>query len=167
MKTGFDAYWIYVSTKIHFDGKYDLFERGLPTKDKFLNRWNEVRVEQDGKLFATINNEFTKRKVLLYLFSIYFFQTGTAYPADIMNDEYKIYKTLKDDLDNIEEYFIDDVITLIEKVSVRTKGLIDQQGPEIRQHIYNQILTSAEDYRVDGLITLAWPALLTMAQKPA
>jgi ubiquinone/menaquinone biosynthesis C-methylase UbiE len=59
-----------------------------------------------------------------------------------------------------------EVVALINKVSVRTKMILDLQPPEIRQHIFEFIRVRAETYRENGVIGLAWPALLTDVQKP-
>ena len=58
------------------------------------------------------------------------------------------------------------VAGLIEKLSVRTKMILEHQPPEIQGLIHERILTEVAALRVDGMITLAWPALLTVVQKP-
>ena len=57
------------------------------------------------------------------------------------------------------------VAGLIEKLSVRTKMILEHQPPEIQELIHERILTEVAALRVDGMITLAWPALLTVVQK--
>ncbi len=59
-----------------------------------------------------------------------------------------------------------DVVTIIDSLSVRTKMVIDHQPPAIQRRIREYILTEAEARRVNGVISLAWPALLTVVQKP-
>lgn len=59
-----------------------------------------------------------------------------------------------------------EVLALVDKLSVRTKLVIDSQPEDIRERIYASILTEAEARRVDGVISLDWPALLTVVQKP-
>lgn len=59
-----------------------------------------------------------------------------------------------------------DHLETIEKLSVRTKMIIDDQPPNVRHEIYNQIRAEIESRRSNGLISLAWPALLTVVQKP-
>jgi SAM-dependent methyltransferase len=53
-----------------------------------------------------------------------------------------------------------------DKLSVRTKMIIDRQPPAIQQRIHEYILAEAEARRMDRIISLAWPALLTVVQKP-
>jgi ubiquinone/menaquinone biosynthesis C-methylase UbiE len=60
----------------------------------------------------------------------------------------------------------EEVVTLINKVSVRTKMILDLQPPEMQQHICEFIRLGAETYRENGAIELVWPALLTVVQKP-
>ena len=59
-----------------------------------------------------------------------------------------------------------ELVTLINKVSVRTRMILDLQPPDIQQHIGEFIRLGAETYRENGVIELAWPALLTVVQKP-
>jgi hypothetical protein len=58
------------------------------------------------------------------------------------------------------------VVDLIEKLSVRSKMVIEKQPSAIQSQIHEHILSAVAALRVDGMITLAWPALLTMVQKP-
>lgn len=44
--------------------------------------------------------------------------------------------------------------------------IIERQPPEIRWQIDETIRTEAEARRTNGVISLAWPALLTVVQKP-
>jgi ubiquinone/menaquinone biosynthesis C-methylase UbiE len=55
---------------------------------------------------------------------------------------------------------------IINKLSVRSKMIIEQQSPAIQVQIHEHILSEVAALRVDGMITLAWPALLTIVQKP-
>jgi ubiquinone/menaquinone biosynthesis C-methylase UbiE len=57
------------------------------------------------------------------------------------------------------------VAGLVEKLSVRTKMIIEHQSPAIQGQIHEHILSEVAALRVDGMITLAWPALLTIVQK--
>ena len=58
------------------------------------------------------------------------------------------------------------VMDLTEKLSVRSKMIIEHQSPAIQGQIYEHIRSEVAALRVDGMITLAWPALLTIVQKP-
>jgi ubiquinone/menaquinone biosynthesis C-methylase UbiE len=58
------------------------------------------------------------------------------------------------------------VIGLIEKLSVRSKMIIENQSSVVQRQIHEHILSEVSALRVDGMITLAWPALLTIVQKP-
>jgi len=58
------------------------------------------------------------------------------------------------------------LVDLFDKLSVRTKMIIDRQPRAIQQQIYEDILSEAEARRINGVISLAWPALLTVVQKP-
>ena len=58
-----------------------------------------------------------------------------------------------------------DVIDFVTRLSVRTKMLIERQTPDVQRRIFDHILSEAEARRNDGIITLAFPALLTVAQK--
>jgi ubiquinone/menaquinone biosynthesis C-methylase UbiE len=61
----------------------------------------------------------------------------------------------------------DDHFGIIERVSVRTRLIIDRQAPALRQRIREQIRAEIETRRSNGLISLAWPAMLVVAQKPS
>lgn len=65
-----------------------------------------------------------------------------------------------------QSHSADDYIGKSDKLSIRTKMVIDAQPPEIRQQIQDDILIEIEARRSNGIISLAWPALLTMVQKP-
>ncbi len=55
---------------------------------------------------------------------------------------------------------------VVGKLSIRTRMVIDTQPPLVQQQIFNYVLSEIENHRVNGLVTMAWPALLTLAQKP-
>jgi ubiquinone/menaquinone biosynthesis C-methylase UbiE len=58
------------------------------------------------------------------------------------------------------------IVDILEKISVRSKMVIEHQSPAIQQQILEYILSEIDDRRVDGNIKLTWPALLTVVQKP-
>jgi hypothetical protein len=58
------------------------------------------------------------------------------------------------------------IVDCFAKVSIRTRLIIDGQSPEVQQRIFAAIAAAAEARRADGVITLAWPAQLTVVQKP-
>lgn len=60
----------------------------------------------------------------------------------------------------------DDHLKMIDKLSVRTKMVIDNQPPAIRRQIREHVLTEIETRQSNGIISLAWPALLAVVQKP-
>lgn len=62
---------------------------------------------------------------------------------------------------------MDDLVRMIGKLSVRTKMVIENQPAAIQQQIHEHIRAEAESRRSNGLISLAWPALLTVVQKPS
>lgn len=62
--------------------------------------------------------------------------------------------------------FAQHVVDILDKLSVRTKLIIERQPPTVQQQIRNDILAEAESRRMNGVIALAWPALLTVVQKP-
>jgi len=55
---------------------------------------------------------------------------------------------------------------IISKLSIRTRMVLDNQPPLVQQQIFDCALSEIENHRVNGLITVAWPALLTITQKP-
>jgi ubiquinone/menaquinone biosynthesis C-methylase UbiE len=55
---------------------------------------------------------------------------------------------------------------LVDKLSVRTKIIIDHQSPTAQRQIYEYVRSEAESRRTNGMITLAWHALLTVVHKP-
>lgn len=59
-----------------------------------------------------------------------------------------------------------DVVNIFDKVSIRTRLIIDRQPPAVQRQIYEHILAEAEARRTNGVISLSWPALLTIVQKP-
>jgi len=58
------------------------------------------------------------------------------------------------------------VVDTFDKLSVRTKMIIDRQPLPIQRQIHDHIRSEAEARRANGVISLAWPALLTVVQKP-
>lgn len=58
------------------------------------------------------------------------------------------------------------VLDLVDKLSVRTKFMLDQQTDAIREQIYQHIWDHAEALQVDGVIKLDWHAMLVIVQKP-
>ena len=58
------------------------------------------------------------------------------------------------------------IVDILEKISVRSKMVIEHQSPAIQQQILEYILSEIDDRRVDGNIKLTWPALLKVVQKP-
>jgi len=58
------------------------------------------------------------------------------------------------------------ITALFEKISVRTKMILDSQPPSVQLQIQEYILYKVEALRRNGIIRLAWPALLTVVQKP-
>jgi len=59
-----------------------------------------------------------------------------------------------------------EVIAVIDKLSVRTKMILDNQPSAVREQIEEAILCEAESRRVNGSLSLAFPAMLTVVQKP-
>jgi ubiquinone/menaquinone biosynthesis C-methylase UbiE len=59
-----------------------------------------------------------------------------------------------------------EVAVFIDKLSLRTAAMIAGQPDAIRARIQAQILSDAEARRRDQVISLAWPALLSIARKP-
>lgn len=59
-----------------------------------------------------------------------------------------------------------DVLDMIYNSTVRTVMMLDAQAPEARERIHAAILESAEKYRAGGGYEMAWPAVLSAAQKP-
>jgi ubiquinone/menaquinone biosynthesis C-methylase UbiE len=58
------------------------------------------------------------------------------------------------------------LFNVIGKLSIRTRMVIDSEPLLVQQQIFNYAFSEIESRRVNGLITTAWPALLTVAQKP-
>lgn len=58
------------------------------------------------------------------------------------------------------------IVALFEKISVRSKMILDSQPGSVQQKILEYILSQVEALRRNGIIRLAWPALLTVVQKP-
>ncbi len=58
------------------------------------------------------------------------------------------------------------IVDVVDKLSVRTKLIIDRQPLSVQGQIRDDIRHAAEARRVNGVISLAWPALLTVVQKP-
>ena len=58
------------------------------------------------------------------------------------------------------------VLDMLSKLSIRTKLIFDSQPSAVRQRINEHILAEVETRRVDGIISIRWPALLTVVQKP-
>ncbi|MBL8160550.1 MAG: class I SAM-dependent methyltransferase [Anaerolineae bacterium] len=58
------------------------------------------------------------------------------------------------------------MLNLTDKIAVRSQLILESQPAAVQQNIRDYMLAEIEARRVDGVITLAWPALLTVAQKP-
>jgi ubiquinone/menaquinone biosynthesis C-methylase UbiE len=61
---------------------------------------------------------------------------------------------------------VNDVVNVTVKLSVRTRLILDAQPQAVQQQILEHILQSVEAQQVDGVITLPWPAMLVLVQKP-
>ena len=57
-------------------------------------------------------------------------------------------------------------VDIIDKLSVRANMMIESQPPAMQRQIHAYIVSEIEARRIDGIITLAWPAFLTIVQKP-
>jgi ubiquinone/menaquinone biosynthesis C-methylase UbiE len=57
------------------------------------------------------------------------------------------------------------IVASLGKLSVRTKMILDNQPAPIQEKIHEYILSEVEARRTNGIISLAWPALLTVVQK--
>lgn len=57
-------------------------------------------------------------------------------------------------------------LDVLDRVAVRSRLILDSQSSATRQRIRAAMITQVEALRVDGLITLEMPALLTLARKP-
>ena len=57
-------------------------------------------------------------------------------------------------------------VRIIDKLSIRSKMMIDRQPPSVRRQIYDYVISEIETHKINGAISLAWPALLTFVQKP-
>jgi ubiquinone/menaquinone biosynthesis C-methylase UbiE len=58
-----------------------------------------------------------------------------------------------------------DVVDITVKLSVRTRMMLDDQPQAVQQQILAYIQQSVEARQVDGVIALAWPAMLVLVQK--
>jgi ubiquinone/menaquinone biosynthesis C-methylase UbiE len=58
------------------------------------------------------------------------------------------------------------IVELFEKISVRSKMILKSQPHSVQQQIQEYILSKIKALRRNGMIRLAWPALLTVVQKP-
>jgi ubiquinone/menaquinone biosynthesis C-methylase UbiE len=59
-----------------------------------------------------------------------------------------------------------DVIDLVEKLSIRNRLLLDRHSLAAQQNIREYILAAADAHRIDGVISLRMPTLLTVVEKP-
>jgi hypothetical protein len=57
------------------------------------------------------------------------------------------------------------LVTPFEKMSVRTKMILENQPPWVREQIHEYILSQVEALRADGVICISWPALLSVVRK--
>jgi ubiquinone/menaquinone biosynthesis C-methylase UbiE len=58
------------------------------------------------------------------------------------------------------------LVAPFEKMSVRTKMILESQPLTVQEQIHEYILSKVEARRADGIICLSWPALLTIVRKP-
>ena len=59
-----------------------------------------------------------------------------------------------------------DVLAIVDRLSIRGKMIVDSQPPAIKQRIKETILVETELRRSNGTISLNWPALLVTTRKP-
>lgn len=57
-------------------------------------------------------------------------------------------------------------LDILDRMGVRSRLILESQTPATRQRIRAAMAAQVEALRIDGLITFALPALLTIAQKP-
>jgi ubiquinone/menaquinone biosynthesis C-methylase UbiE len=60
-----------------------------------------------------------------------------------------------------------EMLDFVDKLSVRTRMILDSQTLTSQQRIREHILSETEARRVDGIISIRWPALLTVVSKPS
>ena len=60
----------------------------------------------------------------------------------------------------------EEAIDAIHKGAVRTPMIIERQQPDVREKIHQQIINDVENHRKNGVIELAFPAILVTADKP-
>ncbi len=58
------------------------------------------------------------------------------------------------------------IMDIFDQLSVRTKMIMDRQPLAVQHDVQDHIRSELEARRTNGVITLAWPALLTVVQKP-
>lgn len=58
------------------------------------------------------------------------------------------------------------IIDFIQKLSVRTNLMINSQTEDVKNKIFEKIISETDARKVDGVLTIGWSALLTSIQKP-
>lgn len=58
------------------------------------------------------------------------------------------------------------LVNPFEKMSIRTRMILESQPLSVREQIHDYILSEVEARRANGMICLAWPALLSVVGKP-
>lgn len=102
MNSDFLSYWVSCAVTAHFkSGKYNILN-GLPHKQKFTEKWNQERFDSDGKLYHLLGDKFKTEEKLIRLYSIYYYQFGSSYPAKIIEDNFSTYEKFMDELKHID-----------------------------------------------------------------
>jgi hypothetical protein len=115
MVTGFNAYRIYLNVKkVHFSlkNKHNIMN-GLIKKEKFLNHWNKIRANLDGKLFQALEKQANDSNTLIRIYASYFLHDSNFYIKHIIDDKLKIFKKNENELENLKECVTNDFIKLI------------------------------------------------------
>jgi hypothetical protein len=114
--TGFYAYWIYVAVKnIHFGSKkFNIMDRRLPQKARFLNSWNQGRKDRDGMMFLKVMEKMSSRKEdYIRLFAAYYMKDPNFHVSAILSDNFQTYRANELELTDILETAKSDYLTAI------------------------------------------------------
>lgn len=127
MITGFNAYIFYIRTKVFFNNKkYNITNKKI-NKNKFISSWNKTRCDKDGILFKIIEEKMPRnRDKYIRLFSYYYLNNNNFYINEILEDNFKLFKTNEQRLSNILEVVKNDfrvILNLCDKNNKKLKSV--------------------------------------------
>jgi hypothetical protein len=86
----------------------------FPRKHVFLNKWNNEMIKRrDSMLFYRLDEKFDNRDDIILLYAFYYLKNQSFYVTQIFDDEFKIYRDYKWELNNIKDVLEKDFLFIL------------------------------------------------------